>query len=142
VYGGAFDDEFAKFSEALFKRIESGVYVLAVSPPLVAEMSPAPLQVRSLFEKYSERATFIDVDDNADELQSAYLKEGIVTPKYQIDALHVALATVGSCRAIVSWNFKHIVQMDRIRLYNAVNQLCGYNEISIHIPPEIARDEA
>ena len=42
-------------------------------------------------------------------------------PRHSADALHVAQATVASCRVIVSWNFKHIVHFAKIPLYNAVN---------------------
>jgi hypothetical protein len=141
VFGGAFDEEFERFTRPLFDRIQNGEYRLPVSPPVFRELSLAPNQVRTYFEKLSVGAVFIEVDRPVLELQTAYLREGVVTGKSQIDALHVSLATVGNCRAIVSWNFKHIVQMDRIRLYNAVNLLLGYNEIAIHAPPEIVRDE-
>jgi len=39
---------------------------------------------------------------------------------------------------IVSWNFKHIVHYDKIRLYNAVNTLRGYTPIGIYSPWEVA----
>jgi len=38
---------------------------------------------------------------------------------------------------IVSWNFKHIVQYDKIPLYNAVNTLQGYGNIGIFSPLEV-----
>ena len=70
-------------------------------------------------------------------LQEAYLAMGIVTPKWETDALHVAHATVTGCRIVVSWNFKHIVHFENIALYNAVNAVEGYPEIRIHTPQEV-----
>lgn len=60
-----------------------------------------------------------------------------MTIKSEDDALHVALATTSGCAMIVSWNFKHIVHYDKIRLYNAVNILRGYDEINIFSPWEV-----
>ena len=53
----------------------------------------------------------------------------------------MALATVSGCRLIVSWNFKHIVNFQKIPLYNGVNQASGYGPIGIHTPPEVIVDE-
>ena len=79
--------------------------------------------------------------DRAVHLMDSYLHAGIVPDSARTDALHVALATTSDCRAIVSWNFKHIVHFDKIPLYNAVNRVNGYREIAIHTPQEVIRYE-
>jgi len=53
----------------------------------------------------------------------------------------VAAATVARADAIVSWNFKHIVRLDRIRGFNAVNLMQGYGIITIVSPKEVNIDE-
>ena len=75
-------------------------------------------------------------------LQEAYLAAGIVGPKSAADALHVAAATVSECRVIVSWNFKHVVNFEKIPLYNGVNLTNGYGPIAIHTPEEVTQIEA
>jgi hypothetical protein len=65
----------------------------------------------------------------------------VVSPKWAADALHVAVASVNGYHAIVSWNFKHIVNYRRISLYNGVNLTEGYTPIAIHTPPEVVIDE-
>jgi hypothetical protein len=87
------------------------------------EISLAPVHVRELFVEMALRAEFADLTPEAQQLQEAYMLNRIVPPRYEADALHVALATVEQCWAIVSWNFRHIVQLDKIRQYNAVNRL-------------------
>ncbi len=65
-----------------------------------------------------EIAEIVDVSKEALQLRDAYLKAGIITPKYSDNALHVALASVSNCSLIVSWNFKHIVKgSSQERLY-------------------------
>jgi predicted nucleic acid-binding protein len=37
------------------------------------------------------------------------------------DALYIALATTARVKVLVTWNFKHIVNLRRIHAFNAVN---------------------
>ena len=53
----------------------------------------------------------------------------------------LAVATVGECRLIVSWNFKHIVSFQKIPLYNGVNLSHGFGSIAIHSPLEVIENE-
>ncbi len=62
---------------------------------------------------------------------------GFWSEKYSTDALHVALATVSQASLIVSWNFKHIVNFQKIPMYNTVNTQHSYSEISIYSPLEV-----
>jgi hypothetical protein len=60
-----------------------------------------------------------------------------VTPKYSDDALHVAQATLARADVIVSWNFKHLVNPTRIRMFNGVNLGQGYGLVVIMTPSEV-----
>lgn len=81
------------------------------------------------------------IEERAYDLQRAYLESHVVGPKWEIDALHVAVATLDGCRAIVSGNFKHIVNFRHILLYNEVNRKQGYDPIAIPSPLEVVLDE-
>ena len=74
-------------------------------------------------------------------LADAYQSHRILTPKYYDDGLHIALATIAEVDVLVSWNFKHIVNFHRIRLFNGVNLLLGYKAIQIFSPLEVVLDE-
>jgi hypothetical protein len=43
--------------------------------------------------------------------------------------------------ALVSWNFKHIVRLEQIRLFNAVNADLGHKALSILSPREVTTYE-
>jgi hypothetical protein len=86
-------------------------------------------------------ADSVAVTANSLALRQAYIEAGIVTPKSGNDALHVALATVGECPLIVSWNFRHIVHYQKVPLYNAVNALHRYGALDIRSPSEVIEDE-
>jgi hypothetical protein len=106
-----------------------------------AEIENAPSQVKKLFDEMLEFAEIVNVTESATRLAKAYMDARIVTPKWETDALHVAIATVSTCSLIVSWNFTHIVHFEKIGRYNAVNTLNGYAAIAIHSPQEVIRYE-
>ena len=143
VFGGVYDDQFAEASRLFFELIRAGTIKLVVSPVVGREIehAHAPEAVKSTYLEMLAYAEIVDITDEAIALQQAYIQEGIVSPKWEDDALHVAVATVHECSVIVSWNFKHIVNYRRIPLYNAVNTLKGYAEISIYSPLEVTQDD-
>lgn len=75
------------------------------------------------------------VDDEI--LANQYMKEGLLSPKLLEDANHIAIASVYTVNTVVSWNFKHIVNVGRIRLFNSVNLKYGYGLMDIRSPREI-----
>jgi len=100
------------------------------------EVHLAPLPVRELYQSLRDCITIVDVDETALALQRAYLAAGIISPKWEEDALHVAIATVSGCDLIVSWNFKHLVNFRRIKAYGRINKEKGYPPIDIYTPQE------
>jgi len=141
VFGGVFDVEFKTPSKIFFDQIKSGQFKLVISAVVREEIEPAPKNIKDFFEKMLPYAEIINISENALKLRNAYLHANIVTSQYSDDALHVALASTSGCSLIVSWNFKHIVHYEKIPLYNAVNMINGYNQISIHSPLEVIKYE-
>jgi hypothetical protein len=141
VYGGVHDDEFREFSEAFFERVRGGRYRLLTSPLVFAELQDAPRAVQDWYEQFEPLFEQVDVDAEALTLRDAYLAAQVVTARSAEDALHVTLASVHNAELIVSWNFRHMVNYDRIRGYNAVNLLNGYREVDIRTPREVVGDE-
>jgi hypothetical protein len=141
VYGGVFDEEFAAPSRAFFEMVRSARYRLVICPLLRDELEGAPAEVRRWYEQFEAVGEQSAVGESAVLLQQAYLSAGIVSRKWEADALHVAIATVSECRLIVSWNFQHIVSFHKIPLYNGVNLSCGFGAIAIHSPQEVIEHE-
>jgi hypothetical protein len=69
------------------------------------------------------------------------MEEKIVSERYYSDALHIAVATVIGIDVLVSWNFKHIVNLDKIKLFNSVNLREGYSVLEIRTPREVVENE-
>jgi len=142
VLGGCEDDEFSEYSLRLMQRFVRGDAILVVSTLTVQELAAAPDEVRrhlaSAPEAYIET---LQLDASARELAEAYISEGVLSAKMRADAQHIAIATVARVDVLVSWNFKHIVNLYRIHGYNSVNLRKGYPTLEIRAPQEVLPDE-
>ena len=74
-------------------------------------------------------------------LSEHYIRERIVSKKSLADTQHIATATIEKVDLLVSWNFKHIVNYDKIRLYNSVNLKYGYSVLEIRNPRDLVHEE-
>jgi predicted nucleic acid-binding protein len=141
VFGGVHDEEFRAPSERFFAAVRSSAFTLLVSEALVVEISSAPALVQATFEAHRAHMQALETTAEAVALAEAYLAAKVVPAASRVDALHVALASIAGADAVVSWNFKHLVQLRRIRGFHAVNVLRGYPLIEIRSPLEVIDDE-
>lgn len=138
VFGGCFDDEFSESSRKLIAETRQGRFILVISATTLRELEPAPAEVRKLVTDLApDLVEPLDPSEEIEELRDAYLKAGVVGPASLLDAEHIAGATVAGVDLIVSWNFKHIVNFEKIRGYHAVNFFRGYPAIPIYTPREV-----
>jgi hypothetical protein len=75
------------------------------------------------------------------ELATKYIKEKVAGTTSFDDCLHIATATLNKADILVSWNFKHIVNVYRIRGYNSINLRMNYTSLEIRSPKEILEYE-
>jgi predicted nucleic acid-binding protein len=135
VFGGFFDEEFAEFTKPLFERLQKGEFKLLFSTVTQEELLLAPDKVKKLVENIKiENTEFIETNEEAVELATQYILEKVVGQTSLPDCLHIALATINRADFLISWNFKHIVNVQRIRGYNAINIKNGYKQIEIRSP--------
>jgi len=138
VIGGCFDVEFAPWSNGLMHDFRCGLFHPVLSEVVAVEIHPAPEPVRMQYaELLNLGAEFLVVSDEALDLAAVYEVRGILAPQFRNDMLHIALATVADVDIVVSWNFRHVVRFEKIRLFNAVNLELGYKPIQIYSPREV-----
>jgi len=138
IVGGYFDDEFSSDTQALFKRLENKEIVFMISSVLQQELQKAPDNVRKLLDKYNTDCfVYIELTKEAIDLADKYIEEKVVGKTSADDCRHIALATINKADVLVSWNFKHIVNLDRIKGYNGVNLKYGYSVMEIRTPKEL-----
>jgi len=138
VLGGCFDHEFAEWSNGLMQDFRNGVFTPLLSEVTAAEVQNAPEPVQVVYAELAAiGAEILDIDESALELADEYQKRNILTPKFYDDGLHIAIATVVEADVLVSWNYRHIVRFDKIRLFNAVHLEYGYKTLHIYSPREV-----
>ncbi|MEO8231210.1 MAG: type II toxin-antitoxin system VapC family toxin [Ignavibacteriota bacterium] len=138
VIGGCFDIEFMEWSNKLFDEFREGEKIAVISDLTLDELSFARLEVRKHIETIpNEYIEYILSNERSEELAKKYIDENAVTKKSFQDALHIAIATLNKVDVLVSWNFKHIVNLERIRKYNSINLKYGLQLLEIRNPREI-----
>jgi len=138
VVGGLFDDEFQHWTELFFDEVHQANYKIAISDILLRELKSAPANIRNYLNQIrNDQIVTISLNEDAEQLANLYLEEKIVGLKSLVDCQHIATATTYNIDILVSWNFKHIVNLDKIRLYNSVNLREGYRTIEIRTPREL-----
>ncbi len=138
VVGGFYDVEFQEYTRPLFEKIKKGKIIIIYSDLLEKELQDAPEKVKEVIKKIpAEFVENIKISDESILLAQKYVDENVVGKSSFEDCLHIALATLNRVDIIVSWNFKHIVNVTRIRGYNSVNLKYGYPQIDIRSPREL-----
>jgi hypothetical protein len=141
VIGGCCDPEFAMYSRSFVEMVRVNRITLLISQVVLDELADAPVAVQDILRSVPTASIeYVELTSEVTALRDAYLRAGIVGPKWMDDATHVAAASVIGADAIVSWNFKHIVRVDRIGRYNAINVAEGYRPLTIVTPMEIVRE--
>lgn len=142
VVGGCFDDNFSRWSNRLVADFQSRRYMPVISAVVATELELAPEAVRAKFDEILQlEPEFLELTEEATALARVYFEHGALPLKFQNDLLHIALATVANVDVLVSWNFRHIVRLEKIRIFNAVNLELGYKALQIHSPQEVATYE-
>ena len=143
VFGGAFDSEFDESTLQLFERVKLGKIICVYSDLTETELMKAPKNIieyfKSLPKKYMER---VEIDNDILTLATKYIEEKVVGQTSFGDCLHIATATIHKADILASWNFKHIVNVYRIRGYNSINLRMNYTSLEIRSPKEITEYEA
>lgn len=138
VLGGYYDIEFENDTKLFFKRIEKKDFNVHLSEISDFELLEAPQRVRDVVNRIPKDCLFrLELTKEAEDLANQYVSEKILNESSFDDAYHIAISTVNRIDVLVSWNFKHIVNYNKILLFNAVNLKLGYPTIDIRSPKEL-----
>ncbi len=99
-----------------------------------------------VFDKEFDEATLqlferVVVTDEILTLAAKYIAEKVVGQTSFGDCIHIATATIYKADILVSWNFRYIVNVYRIRGYNSINIRSNYQSLEIRSPKEILEYE-
>jgi hypothetical protein len=143
VFGGIHDIEFQEETEKLFEMVRSGEIICVYSDLTEYELENAPEKIKSHFLNIDKKTKeFVEITEEINQLAEEYVREKVVGETSIDDCRHIACATIYQVDYLISWNFKHIVNVFRIRGYNSINLKNGYMQLDIRSPKEIITDES
>lgn len=137
VLGGYFDTDFEESTKKLFEKVKLGDYRIVISVITESELLNAPDRVKTLLNDLNIEYEVVMLNDDSITLADEYIRENVVGQTSRDDCLHIAIATITRVDLLVSWNFKHIVNIKRIRGYNGINIKNGYPVLEIRSPKEV-----
>jgi predicted nucleic acid-binding protein len=132
-----------KITCEVWETLKSGKYDILISNVVVRELSECSDQVkRNLLLKHLDEIQYelVDVTEKTVELAEHIIDFGILKQKSFDDCQHIAAAIVNNCDFIISWNFKHIVNVKTIRGIKILTTMEGYKDIAIY-PPSALQEE-
>lgn len=142
VFGGVYDIEFQEETEMLFEMVKNGEIICVYSDLCEYELENAPDIVKEHFLSLDKNQTeFAEITEEINQLAEEYVNEKVVGQTSIDDCRHIACATINKVDYLVSWNFKHIVNVFRIRSYNEVNIKNGHIQLDIRSPKDFIRNE-
>ena len=120
----------------LWDCIIDGMYIPIISDITIGELEKTAEPIKGAIYNHIAKVTTIDAveTDESLELAEKYIQHGVLKEENRDDCRHIALATIIDADYIVSWNFKHFVNVNTIDKVQAVNKLNGYKEIKIISP--------
>jgi len=138
VIGGCLDKEFQNASMELIDKFKRGEMIAVISELTTLELKDAPQEVQNILKEIPERnIEYVELTEEAVNLAGKYITEGVIGRGKLVDAEHIAVATINRVDVLVSWNFRHIVNLQKIRGYNSVNLKYGYPLLEIRSPLEV-----
>lgn len=143
VWSHAFADDAPDSREATLKFLDAArqaKYDLFVSEVVFEEVSrAAPELAARLRELLQELAPVsLDFDEDMFGLAQEFLQHSVVSPSSIDDARHVAVAVVSELDVLVSWNYRHLVNVRRREKFHQVSVMSGYYKpLHIVTPPEV-----
>lgn len=127
----------------LWEMIKKELYDVYLSTVTLEEISNCKEPKKSQMYEYLKQIKYtpIQITDDMSEIAQQLIDMGILTQKSYDDCQHIAAAVIYGCDCILSWNFKHIVNIKTIRGVRAITNLKGFKPIEIINPSVLLESE-
>ena len=111
-------------------------YEVYLSTITLKEIQKCPEPKQSQLVDYLNQIQFttLEITEDVTNIAEKMIELGILTQKSFDDCQHIGAAIAYGCDCIISWNFRHIVNVKTIRGVRAITNLEGYKMIEIWNP--------
>ena len=123
--------------------LKTGRYDIYISDLVLDEISHCKEDKQKILLSYLQQIeyTMIQIGENTIELAEKFIDFGILKRKNFDDCRHMAAAILSGCDVIVSWNFKHLVNVKTVRGIKVVTTMEGYKDLLIYPPSALLGEE-
>lgn len=128
----------------VWETLKSGKYDIYISDVVVKELSNCKDENKRklLLGHLSEiKYNVVDLDEKTVEFAEHIIDFGILKKRSYDDCQHISAAIISNCDFIMSWNFKHIVNLDTIKGIKVLTTMEGYKNIAIYSPEVFQTEE-
>lgn len=132
-----------KETQEIWELFRKGRYDIYISDVVVYEINKCSMEKREILLDYLDQIeyTIIETDESTVELAEKFIDFGFLKRKSYDDCRHIATAILAGCDFIISWNFKHIVNVKTIRGIKAITTFEGYKDLMIYPPSALLEEE-
>jgi len=118
-------------------KVKAGAYDIVFSEVGLREINHCTKEKRTILLSYLKEIDYSRIDVNADVLRIArkIIELDILKKKNYDDCQHIGAAIISGCDAIISWNFKHIVNRKTMQGVKAITALEFRKKLFIYTPP-------
>ncbi|MEK6794024.1 MAG: hypothetical protein AABZ39_04565 [Spirochaetota bacterium] len=125
--------------------LPTGEYEFYLSDVVIREINKtndAALRERMMNAAKNKNITMVHYNEfEVLSLAKQYISEGALPPRSVDDSLHVAIATISGMDILLSWNYRHLSNIERERKLHTVNINEGYTlPLRITNPLEVIHD--
>lgn len=128
----------------VWEQIKAGQYDIFISDVVLRELDDCKDEEKrsTLFGHLTEiNYNLVTVDESTVALAEKIISNGILKKKNLDDCQHISAAILSDCDIIISWNFKHIVNVKTIRGIKVITTVEGYKDLLIYPPSALLSEE-
>ena len=127
---------------SLWELFKQGIYEVFVSDIVFREIDRCSEEKLNILLDYLDQIEYheVETDSNTIELARRFIDFGILKKKSFDDCQHIAAAILAGCDVIISWNFKHIVNVKTVKGVKVITTLEGYKDLLIYPPPVLLEE--
>ncbi len=132
-----------KETREVWDCLKTDKYDIYISDVVLDEISQCKENKQNILLSYLQQIkyTVVRIDEGTIELAEKFVDFGVLKRKSFDDCRHIASAILSGCDVIVSWNFKHIVNIKTMRGIKVITTLEGYKDLLIYPPSALLEEE-
>ncbi len=127
----------------LWEEFKKNRFDIYLSQLTLEEVDKCTEEKREKLAKHLEEITFtnLSLTDESISIGKQIIELGILKEKSRDDANHIGVAVANNLDYIISWNFKHMVNIKTVNGVRAITNLRGYKDIDLVTPTYFLGEE-